>query len=105
MRFWPIMLTTSASVSPPFESLTITSFTVPVIVPPGSPFARSAADGPLILLMSVLVIGTGGGAGDAAADGAAAGDACANAIVVGVSHPTISAAPTMAVTRCRARLI
>src|SRR5215467_6898692 len=97
MRFWPIMFTTSASVSPAFESLTITSFTVPVIVPPGSPFVCSALEGPLSALMSALVIGTGGGAGDAAAEGAAAGDAWANAKVVGASHAAVINAASSAV--------
>src|SRR5215471_179391 len=99
------MLATSANVRPAFESLTITSFTVPVIVPPGSPLARSAAAGPLRPLISALVIGTGGGAGEAAAEGAAAGEACANTIVVGNSHPAITSADSMTFRRRRARLM
>src|SRR5215469_13676970 len=64
MRFWLTVLTTSASVRPTLVSVTGISLTVPVIVPPGSPLAWSAAEAPLILLMSAVVIGLGGGAGD-----------------------------------------
>src|SRR5258708_26914933 len=73
IRFWPTVLTTSARLSPALVSLTGMSPTVPVIVPPGSPFAWSAGEGPLMPLMSPVVTGTdGGGAGEAAADGEAA---------------------------------
>ena len=45
--FCPIWLPASASVGPAFASVTVTSAMVPVMVPPGSPFWRSAAVGAL----------------------------------------------------------
>src|SRR5260370_21966296 len=69
IRFWPTVLTTSARVSPALVSVTGMSLTVPVIVPPGSPFAWSVGDGPLMALISAVVIGFEGAAGEAAAAG------------------------------------
>src|SRR6266850_6021806 len=45
--FCPTWLATSGSVTPAFESAAGTSLMVPVRVPPGSPFARSAVAGAL----------------------------------------------------------
>src|SRR5258708_37501571 len=45
--FWPIWFPASASVGPAFASATGTSAMVPVMAPPGSPFARSAGGGAL----------------------------------------------------------
>src|SRR5437899_2417591 len=83
IRFWPTVLTTSASARPFLVSLTGMSLTVPVMVPPGSPFPWSAEDGPLIFLMSAVVMGLAGTAGDEAAGGP--GD-CARAKEVGSSQ-------------------
>src|SRR5438552_8394258 len=71
--FCPTRFTTSATVKPFLASLTGMSLTVPVIVPAGSPLARSAATGPLMPLMSTSVIATGAAAGAAAGGSAAAG--------------------------------
>src|SRR5712691_8045197 len=78
--FWPIWFTTSASVRPFFMSPTGMSATLPVIVPPGSPFALSSAFGPDNPLMSASVIMAGA---DAATGGAAAGGAAGWACVAG----------------------
>src|SRR5579863_9818956 len=75
IRFWPTMLTRSASVRPFLESLTTMSFTVPVSVPPGSPLARSSGLGPATAFKSASVIGTGGGV-FAAGAGAGAAATC-----------------------------
>src|SRR5207237_5436678 len=54
---------------PFFASPTGMSLTVPVMVPAGSPFTLSSAEGPLTLLMSASVMGTGAGAAAAGAAG------------------------------------
>src|SRR5216683_4627308 len=102
MRFWPTVLTTSASESSVLVLLTGMSLTVPVIVPPGSPFARSAAEGPLIALISAVVIGFGGAAGEEAAAGEGA---WASTNEVGNSHTLVKRTSTSIVSRWRARLI
>src|ERR1700746_1709512 len=102
IRFWPTVLTTSVSGRPALLSLTGMSLTVPVIVPPGSPFAWSAADGPLIFLISAVVIGLGGAEEDDAATGEGA---CARASELGNSHAPASSTATSRVSWWRARLI
>src|SRR5713101_787422 len=102
MRFWPTVLTTSSSVSPVFVLVTGMSLTVPVIVPTGSPFARSAADGPLMALISAVVIGFGAAAGEEAAAGEGA---WASVSAVGKSHALAERKATSMVSRRRARLI
>ena len=72
ITFWPTIETTSASVSPAFASPIGMSAAVPVIVPAGSPFALSSADGVGTPLMSASVI-IFGPAAAAAAGAAAAG--------------------------------
>src|SRR5205809_3855643 len=69
--FWPTMLTKSGSVNPTLGSPTTMSLTVPVMVPPGSPFARCSAFGPAIAFRSTSVIATGAAAAGAAAAGCA----------------------------------
>src|SRR5712692_7070893 len=107
MRFWPTVLTTSSSVSPALVLVTGMSLTVPVITPPGSPFARSAADGPLMALISAVVIGFGGAAGDeaAAGEGAWASASDVGNSHVGNSHALAKSKATSMVSRRRARLI
>src|SRR5260370_8342545 len=78
------------------------SLTVPVRVPPGSPFARSAADGPLIALISAVVIGFDGAAGEAAAAGEGVWASTSDA---GNSHTLVKMISTIIVSRWRARLI
>src|SRR6266576_3301081 len=75
------MFTRSGSVRPFLGSLRTMSLTVPVIVPPGSPFALSSADGPALPLRSASVSITG--AGTAAAGGACAGAAAGSAAGAG----------------------
>ena len=90
--FWPIWLPASARVTPALASLTVTSAMVPVMIPPGSPFSRSAAAGALAAASrSSAVAGAAGGAGGAAAAGCAGvAGACAHAI-----PPTVSPAARM----------
>ena len=73
--FWPTWLATSGSVTPFLESAAGTSLIVPVMVPPGSPLARSAVVGALAVAAASWASAAEGG-GVAAAAGAAAG-ACA----------------------------
>src|SRR4051812_50153233 len=64
--FCPTWLPTSPSVTPAFASVTVTSAMLPVRVPPGSPFARSAAVGALAAAsLSSAVAGGAAGAGGA----------------------------------------
>src|SRR3954467_9001868 len=61
--FCPTWLPTSPSVTPAFASVTVTSAMLPVRVPPGSPFARSAAVGALAAAsLSSAVAGEAAGA-------------------------------------------
>src|SRR4051812_50131345 len=64
--FCPTWLPTSPSVTPAFASVTVTSAMLPVRVPPGSPFARSAAVGALAAA-SLSSAGAREGAGAVAA--------------------------------------
>src|SRR5438105_10158370 len=96
MTFCPTVFTRSATVSPFFASPTGMSLTVPVMVPAGSPFTLSSAEGPLTLLMSASVMGTGAGAAAAGAAGGAAGSgagagACARATPAASSHDAANA--------------
>src|SRR5882724_1452286 len=72
--FCPARLATSGRVTPTFESDGGTSLIVPVRVPPGSPFCRSAAAGalPAASLSSADAADGGGGVAAGAAAGAAA---------------------------------
>ena len=72
--FCPTWLATSGSVTPALESAAGTSLMVPVIVPPGSPFAKSAVVGALpaaSLSSASAAVMAGAGAAAAAAAGAA----------------------------------
>src|ERR1700685_607376 len=79
--FWPTWLATSGSVTPFVESAAGTSLMVPVMVPPGSPLAKSAVVGALAAAAaSWASAAEGGGAVDG---GGAAAGGCA-----GYTHPT-----------------
>src|SRR5258706_7897261 len=69
-RFWPTIVTTSATVKPALASAIGMSAAVPVIVPAGSPLAFSSAEGLDTPLMSASVSILGSAAGTGAAAGA-----------------------------------
>src|SRR5216683_4791348 len=102
IRFWPIMLTVSASVRPFLLSETTISLTVPVSVPPGSPLAKSSFEGPVIAAKAASVIGTGAAVGFAA--GEAAAGACANETAVGIANPASQIA-AIAIEKFRRTLV
>src|SRR5271167_53086 len=71
--FWPTWLATSGSVTPFVESAAGTSLIVPVMVPPGSPLAKSAVVGALAAAApnsAVAAEGAAAGGGVAAGAGA-----------------------------------
>src|SRR6266403_4232813 len=70
---------TSASVMPFFVSDTMTSLAVPVLVPPGSPLARSSLEGAAAGLRSKGESVEGGGGAAAVAAGGGVGWVCARA--------------------------
>src|SRR5271156_3577637 len=74
--FWPTWLATSGSVTPFVESAAGTSLIVPVMVPPGSPLARSAVAGAFAAAAASSALAADGG-GTAAAGAAAAAGGCA----------------------------
>src|SRR5882757_8720575 len=86
-RFCPTWLTASASVTPFVASAGTTSLTVPVLVPPGSPLARSSVEGgcAAFTFNGTSIAGPGAGGGAAAAGAAV----CAQA---GSPHNTSSIA-------------
>src|SRR5258708_27493819 len=73
MRFWPAWFTVSASVTPLVASAGTTSLIVPVLVPPGSPLAKSSAAGICAALASSGTLIAGAAGGGAAVAGALAG--------------------------------